>query len=65
MPLAITETAHFRLATTALPIFLPIFLVYIRWLDPLTASASWTIYSILGRELLKLPVPRLLKIVVK
>lgn len=65
VPLAIAKTTDLCLATAALPILLPIFLVNIGGLDPFTAASSGAIDSILCRILLKFSIPRLLKLDIK
>lgn len=65
MPLAIAKAADLYLATTALPVLLPVLLVNIFGFNPLAASSRRAIYPILGRVLLELPIPSPLKVYIE
>ena len=65
MPLAIAKATNLYLATTALPILLPIFLANTFRFNPFTAASRRAIYPILGRVLLELPIPRPLKVYIE
>ena len=65
MPLAITDSTHFRAAPSATCNLSAVFPADVGWLDPLSAFLGWTVDAIPCRILSKLAVPLLLESVVK
>lgn len=65
MPFPIAQTANLSLTSRTFPKLLPAFGMYIGRSYPFSAFPRRTVYSILGRVLLKLPVPEYLELRVK